>query len=134
MLALIHLHGVAECTRGAWYNGNFGDRRGVGLLGSHQCVTDFVIRNDLLLLGAEYGVLALRAGNDGLDALIQIGLNDAVSSQTNGTQSRLVDNVGKVSTGSAGGCAGNRVKVDIAGHMNILSVHLQNCDTTLQIG
>ncbi len=33
-----------------------------------------------------------------------------------------------------GSCTGNRVKVDIAGHMNILSVHLQNCDTTLQIG
>ena len=134
MLALIHLHGVAECTRGARHNGNLGDRRGVGLLGSHQCVTDLVVRNNLLLLGAEHGVLALRTGNDGLYALIQIGLNDAVASKTNGTQSRLVDDVGEVSTGRTRSCTGNRDKVDIAGHVNVLSVHLQNCDTTLQIG
>ena len=133
MLALIHLHGVSECARGTRHNGNFGDRCGVGLLGSHQCVTNLVIRNNLLLLGAEYGVLALRTSNDGLDTLIQIGLNDAVSSQTNGTQSRLVDNVRQIGTGRTRGCTGNRVKVDIAGHMNVLCVHLQNRDTTLQI-
>ena len=114
MLALIHLHGVAECTRGTRHNGNLGDRRGVGLLGSHQCVTDLVVRNNLLLLGAEHGVLALRTGNDGLYALIQIGLNDTVASKTNGTQSRLVDDVGEVSTGRTRSCTGNRVKVDIA--------------------
>ena len=50
MLALVHLHGVAERARGARHDGDLGDGRRVGLLGRDQRVADLVIGDDLLLL------------------------------------------------------------------------------------
>ena len=74
VVALLHLHGVAQGAGGAGDDGDLLHRGGVGLLGRHQGVADLVVGHDPLLLVGEDGVLLLVAGDDHLDALLQVGL------------------------------------------------------------
>ena len=79
------------------------------------------------------GVLLLIAGDDHLNALLQIRLGSEAASVTDGAQGGLVDDVGQLCTGSAGGHAGHLVEVHILGDLDLLGVDLQNILAALQI-
>ncbi len=77
VVALVHLHGVAQRAGGAGDDGDLLHGGGVGLLGRHQGVADLVVGHDALFVVGQDGVLLLVAGNDHLDALLQVGLGHA---------------------------------------------------------
>ena len=97
-------------------------------------MTDLVVCNNLLFLGTEYRVFALRTRDNRLHAFLQIGLLDRVPPQPDRPQRRLVDDVCQVRAGRARGCPRDRIEIDMTGHMHVLSVDLQNRNTSLQVG
>ena len=74
MVALLHLHGVAQRAGGARDDGDLLHRGGVALQRRDERVADLVVGDDPLFLVGEDGVLLLIARDDDLDALLQIGL------------------------------------------------------------
>ena len=98
---------------------------GVALLCRHKRVAYFVVCHYALFFGRYNRALALVTGNNSFNAFLKVLLNDRVASQLYRAQSRFVYNVGKLGTACAAGCAGNHLKVDIAGHLNVARMNLQ---------
>ena len=96
VVALFHLHGVAKGAGGAGNDGDFLHRSGMVLQGRHQSMADFMIGNSPLFPICEDGVLLLIAGNDHLNTLLQIRLCGIFAAVAHGSQSSLIDNVGKL--------------------------------------
>ena len=78
VVALLHLHGVAQRAGGTGNDGDLLHRCGIGLLGCHQGVSDLVVGHDPLFVVGENGVLLLVACDDHLDALLQIRLGGTI--------------------------------------------------------
>ena len=70
--------------------------------------------------------LALRAGHDPVDGLLQGGHRDLLAVGPRGQQRALVDHVGQVGAGEAGGTAGDDVEVGVGGDGLAAGVHLQD--------
>ena len=134
MVALLHLHCVAESARGTRDDGDLLHGGGVRLLGGDQSVADLVIGYDALLLVGEDGVLLLVARDDDLDALLKVGLRDEAAAVPYGAQGRLVDDVGELRTGGAGGHAGDLVEVDLFVELYLLGVDLEYRLAALEVG
>ena len=133
MVALLHLHGVAQSAGGAGHNGDLLHRGGMALQGRHQGMADFMIGHQLLLLVGEDGVLLLVAGNDHLNALLQVGLGGKLPAIPDRPQGSLVDDVGQLRAGGAGGHPGHLVEVHIVGNSDLFGVDLQNGFPALQV-
>ena len=84
-----------------------------GLQRRDQRMADLVVGDDLLFLVGEHGVLLLIAGDDDLHALLQICLVTTVAPIAHRAQGRLVDDVGQLRAGGAGGHTGDGVEVDV---------------------
>ena len=134
MVALLHLHGIAQRTGGAGHDGDLLHRGGIGLLGRHQRVADLVVGHDMLLVIGHNGVLLLVAGNDYLDALLQVGLGGEAASVTDGAEGGLVDDVGQLGAGGTGGHTGDLVEVHVLGDLDLFGVYLQNGLAPQQVG
>ena len=134
VVALVHLHGVTQSTRGAGDDGDLLHGGGVGLLGGDQSVADLMVGYDALFVVGQDGVLFLVACNDHLDALLQVGLSHALAARADGPQRGLVDDVGQLGTGRAGGHPGHGGKVDARGQRDLLSVDLQDLLAALEVG
>ncbi len=94
-------------------------------LSRHQRVADLVVGDDMLLVIGHNGVLLLIPGNDYLDALLQVGLGGkALASVTDGPEGRLVDDVGQLGAGGAGGHTGDLVEIHILGDLDLLGMYL----------
>ena len=124
MVALLHLHRVAQGPGGAGYDGDLLHRGGVGLHGRHQRMANLVVGDDLLLVVGHNGILLLVTGDDHLDALLQIRLRGEAAVVPDGPQSRLVDDVGQLCAGSTGGHAGHLVEIHILGDLDLLGMDL----------
>ena len=133
MVALIHLHGVTQGTGSSWDNGNLLNRCGIGLFGSHQSMSDFMIGNNQLLFVGEDGVLLLITGNDGFNTFFKVGLCRKASIITNRAEGSFIDNIRQFGTGSTGSHSGNLVEINIVGETNLLGMHLQDFFTAFQI-
>ena len=133
MVALLHLHGVAQRAGGAGDDGDLLHRGGIGLLGGHKGVADLVIGYRPFFLVGENGVLLLIAGDDHLNAFLEVGLRGKLPSVPNGPQRRLIDNVGKLCAAGAGGHAGYLVEVHIVRYLDFPGVDFQNGLPALQI-
>ena len=88
----------------------------------------------MLLVIGHNGVLLLVAGNDYLDALLQVGLGGKAASVTDGAEGGLVDDVGQLGTGSTGGHTGDLVEVHVLGDLDLFGVYLQNGLAPQQVG
>ena len=126
MVALIHLHGVAQSAGGAGDNGDLLYRGRVALAGSHQGVANLVVGDDPLFVVGEDGILLLIAGNDDLDALLQVGLGDLSAAIPYSAQGSFIDDIGQFSAGSAGGHAGDRQKIYIILVLHLFGVDLED--------
>ena len=133
MVALIHLHGVAQCAGGPGNNGDLLHRGGIGLLRRHQRMADLVISHDALFVVRHNGILLLITGDDHLNALFQIRLGGEFPPVPDSPQSGLVHNVGKLCAGCAGGHTGDLVEINILSHLDLLGVDLQNFLPALQV-
>ena len=133
VVALVHLHGVAQGTRGPGDDGDLLHRSRVGLLGCHQSVADLVVGHDALFLIRQDGVLFLVACNDHLDALLQVCLGHALAPGPYRPQSGLIDDVGQLGTGGTGSHAGHGVKVHPRGDLYLFGVDLQDLLPALQV-
>ena len=134
MVAVLHLHGVAQRAGRARNNRNLLHRRGVRLLRRHQRVTDFVVRNDELFARCENRVFLLIACNNNLDALLKVGLRCGSTAVTHGAQRSFVHNIRKLCAGSAGSHARDLRKVNVGCNLNLLRVHTQNRLTARKVG
>ena len=106
----------------------------MALHGGNHGVADFVIGNDPLFLIRKNGIFALVARDYNLDALLKVGLGNKLSSGTNGTQRRLVYDIGKLRAGSAGGHSGYGGEVDIVLKLYFLCVNAENGFAPLEVG
>ena len=120
-MPLVHLHGVAQCARGAGDDGDLLHRGRVGLLGRHKGMADLVVGYDALFVVGQDGVLLLVAGNDHLDALLKVGLRHALAPCPHGTQSSFIYNVGQLCAGGTGGHACHGVEVHTRGDLHFLA-------------
>ena len=93
-----------------------------------------MVSDDLLLLVREDRVLFLVAGNDHLDALLQIGLGGKAAAVAHRAQRGFVDNIGKLCAGRAGGHARHLQEVHIVGDLDLFRVNLQNGFAALEVG
>ena len=88
----------------------------------------------MLLVIGHNGVLLLVAGNDYLDALLQVGLGGKAASVTDGAEGSLVDDVGQLGAGGTGGHTGDLVEVHVLGDLDLFGVYLQNGLAPQQVG
>ena len=96
-------------------------------------MADLVIGYDPLLFVGEDGVLLLISGDDGLDALLQVRLGHQLPAVPHRSQGGLVDDVGQLRAGCAGGHPGHGGKVHVLRQLDLLGVDLQNFLPPLQV-
>ncbi|MPM98801.1 hypothetical protein SDC9_145991 [bioreactor metagenome] len=94
----------------------------------------FVVADDQLVFGADHRVFALVTGDDRFDRLVKILLLHRAAAMFDGVQGRLVDNVGKVGTGSAAGGAGDGVIVKRGGCVYRFGMYPQNGFAARKVG
>jgi hypothetical protein len=105
-----------------------GERRG------DEGVAALVVGGDELLLLAHQARAALRAGDDAVDGLVERLVADQLLVLARGQQRGLVQHVGQVGAGEAGGTARDRDEVDVRGHRLAAGVDLQDHVAAGQVG
>ena len=96
-------------------------------------MSDLMIGNDQLLLIGKNTVLFLITGNYNFNALFKICLSRKFTSITNRSQCRLIDNVGKLCTGSSGSSLGNLIKSHRICNLDLLRMNLEDFLTSQKI-
>ena len=134
VLLLVDLHGIAQRARGARDDGDLGDRGRVALERRDQGVADLVIGDDELFLVREDLVLFLVAGDDDLDALLQVGLAHLIAAGAHRAQRGLVDHVGQLRARRAGGHAGDCAEVQAGLALDLLGMHAQDSLAADEVG
>ena len=132
-LIFLHLHGIAEGARRAGHDGDLGDRSRALLSSRYDGVADLVVRDDLLLVIGQNGGLALLAGDDHLDALLEVLLGRTLATEADGAKGALVNDIGQIGTGSTRCGAGDRGQVDAGLGLHILGMKLEDGLTTGQV-
>jgi len=97
-------------------------------------VAHLVVRRDQALLLAHDPGLLLRAGDHAHDALFELDLGDLALAVARGEQRGLVDEVGEVGAGEAGGLAGQGVDVDLPRQRLAARVDLEDLRASLAVG
>ena len=97
-------------------------------------VADLVVGGDQALLLAHHPGLLLGAGDHAHDPLLELVHRDLAVAGAGGQQRRLVDQVGEVGAGEAGGLAGQRVEVDLLGQRLAAGVDLEDLLAALAVG
>ena len=98
----------------------------MGLQRRDQRVADLMVGDDLLFPVGHHRALALRARDDGLDALLDVGLGEGLAPLSDGPQRRFVDDVGELRAGSARRRPCDDVPVDVRLGLDVLCVDGQD--------
>ena len=125
--------GVAERPSAA-DDADLVDRIGVGQHVSHERVTRLVVGDDPLLLVGDDAALALRAGDDPLDRVLELHHVDGLLAVTRGQQRRLVHQVGQVGAGESGRASGQDLEVDVVTERLASGVDLEDLVPALEVG
>ena len=104
---LVHALNILECPR-------------------RKRVSALVVSGDLLLVLGDDLALAARAAHDAVGGLFQGVISNDVAADAGGKQSGLVEHVGQVRTGHAGGALGQLRYVNLFCQRLILRVHAQD--------
>ena len=134
LFLLGHLHGIAQCTGGMGYDGDFGNGLGMLLQRRHQSVTYFVVGNDPLFRVGQHGVFLFRAGDHRFKGHQQVFLANRLSALADSPKGGFVYKVCKVSAHCAGSCLGDLLQVYIFTELDLLGMHLQGIKSSLQVG
>ena len=97
-------------------------------------VAELVVGGDQALLLAHHPGLLLGAGDHPHDPLLELLHRDLAVARAGGQQRRLVDQVGEVGAGEAGGLAGERVEVDLLRQRLAAGVDLEDLLAALAVG
>ena len=97
-------------------------------------VAHLVVGGDQALLLRHHPGLLLGAGDHAHDPLLELDHRDLALARARGQQRRLVDQVGEVGAGEAGGLAGERVEVDLLGERLAAGVDLEDLLAALAVG
>ena len=89
-------------------------------------MADLVIGHGQLVALGDDGVLALIAGDDGLDRFLQVALGDGLAARLDGGNRALVDDVRQLRAGAAARGARNLRIVDVRIGLDLLGVHAQD--------
>ena len=125
-------HRVAE-GHAAADDADLGDRVGLGQDALDDGVTALVVGDDRLLGVADDAALALRAGDDALERLAELGDGDDLLVAPRGEDGGLVDQVGQVRAAEAGRLAGDRLQVDLLVERLALDVDLEDLEAALHV-
>jgi len=122
---------LAAPVVGSWKMSARDDRHLVHRIGVRHGVADqrvpaLVVGDDLALLLRQQHALALRAGHDPVDGLLERGHRDLLAVGPRGQQRALVDHVGQVGAGEAGCPAGDDVEVGVGRDGLAAGVHPQD--------
>ena len=98
---------------------------------SYQGVSHLMVRDNQLFLIGKYLVLLLVACDYYLYTLLQICLGGEFPSVPDSSQSRFIDNISQVCSGSSRGCLGNLAEVYIIRNLDFSAVYLQNFFSSL---
>ena len=93
-----------------------------------------MVSDDLFLLIREDRVLLLVAGNDHLDALLQIGLGGKAAAVTHCAQCGFVDNIGKLCARGTRSHARHLQEIYIVSDLDLLRVNLQDGFPPFEVG
>ena len=107
-------------------DGHLLDRVALGQDPHDDRVTAFVEGDDLLLGVADHPAAPLRSGDDSLERLLELGHADDLLAPPCGQDGRLVDQVGQVGPGEAGGLLGDAFDVDRLVERLALGVDLED--------
>ena len=97
-------------------------------------VAHLVVGGDQALLLAHHAGLLLGAGDHAHDPLLELDHRDLAVALAGGQQRRLVDQVGEVGAGEAGGLAGEHVEVELGGERLAAGVDLEDLLAALAVG
>ena len=101
--------------------------------GAADGVANLVVGDEGLGLAVRHAG-ALHAGDDAVDRVVNLGERDGLLAAAAGEDGRLVEKVGEVGAGEAGGALGDGLDVDVVGEALVLGVHLENLDAALDVG
>src|SRR5690606_14138193 len=76
----------------------------------------------------------LRAGDDAIDGLVELGLPDRVEGHAGRQESGLVQDVGQVCAGEAGCAARDGVQVHVGGQGLALGVDAEDVGAAVEVG
>ena len=85
-----------------------------------------MVGDDPLLLGNEHTAALLQPGHHLVDRIAEVALSDLLAACTHRQQRRLVDEVGQVGAGEAGGGARHLQQVDLRVQLHLGAVDLQD--------
>ena len=126
MVAVLHLHGEAQRTRRARYDGDFLHRGAVGLQGGHKGVADLVVGDDALFFVVEDLIFLLRTGQDRVHGLLQVKLGHSLAAVAHSAEGGLVHDVGQLGTGGTGGHAGDDAEIAVGAELDFFRVQAQD--------
>ena len=108
----------------------------VGVLegGADQRVAHLVEGDGQLLLLADHPALALRAGDDAGDRLLEVVHDDDLAVAARGEDRRLVDQVGEVGAAETRGLLGEHLEVDAGVERLVARVHLEDRAAAADVG
>ena len=127
-----HDGGVAEGAASR-QNRHLGHRIGVVQGGGHQRMAALVVCGVAQLFQSHALGLALRAGLNAVDGLVDGAVVDQLGTGTGAQQRGFVEHVGQIGTGEARRAHGDHMQVDVRYERLALGVHPQNCLTAFQI-
>ena len=127
-----HDGGVAEGAASR-QNRHLGHRIGVVQGGGHQRMATLVVCGVAQLFQSHALGLALRAGLNAVDGLVDGAVVDQLGTGTGAQQRGFVEHVGQIGTGEARRAHGDHMQVDVRYERLALGVHPQNCLTAFQI-
>ncbi len=99
-----------------------------------QGVAALVVGGDQQFALVHHAGALLRAGDDAVDGLVQVGLADEALVHAGRQQGRLVEHVGQVGAGEARRPLGDRLKVGVRRHGLVGRVNAQDLQASLHVG
>ena len=95
MFIIIHLHGIAQCTRSTWNDRNLVNRGRFGLFGRNKRMSDLMIGNNQFFFIGKDTVFLLISRNNNFDTFFKVCLSCKFTSVTNCTKCCFIDNICK---------------------------------------
>ena len=120
---------IAERADAARNDRNLVHFVGAGQGQRDERVSHLVVRHDLPLMRVEQPVPFFETGDDPLHRRGEISKRHLLGAAPGREQSRLVDEVGEIGAGKAGGQRGDCFEIDIGRHTDLADMHLQDLHT-----
>jgi hypothetical protein len=120
------LHGVTEGGAAARDDANFVDWVGVFAVRSDERMADFMISNAALFYFAQAAAPAFRASDDFFYGFFEVGLGNFPAMSAGGEEGGLIDGIGKVCAGEAGGGLGDTTEVHFTGQWFVPDVDFED--------